>query len=56
MYHKDALIKSLEGGSPDVPMVGDVAFFVGADQPYKSSVFLCCHLLLVVNPIGILFM
>jgi hypothetical protein len=38
MYYKDSLVKSLNPDSPDVPMVGDVAFFSGAEQPYKTLV------------------
>jgi hypothetical protein len=38
MYFKDSLVKSLNADSPDVPMVGDVSFFIGAEQPYKTVV------------------
>ena len=38
MLNKGTLVKSLEANSPDVPMVGEVAFFVGAEQPYKVVV------------------
>jgi len=38
MSYNNVVIKSLDASSPDVPMVGEVAFFIGAEQPYKVVV------------------
>ena len=38
MSYKGALIKSLDAASPETPMVGEVAFFAAAEQPFSVVV------------------